>query len=127
MPRSRTRPPTYGATRVSISARERSSVHGDPTRDVQDLWDHAERYRLLQLEHGGDLAHLVRLGEREHAAILEAAENRDAALGAKRMAEHLSRTALMTLVQIDHRHEPLRVRAALEHVYAEDPTSRRVS
>jgi hypothetical protein len=38
------------------------------------------------------------------------------------MAEHLARTALMTLVQIDHRYEPVRVRAALEHVYAEDPT-----
>jgi DNA-binding GntR family transcriptional regulator len=91
-------------------------------QEVDDLWDHAERYRLLQVQHAGDLAHLVRLGERDHAAILEAAEKRDAALGAKRMAEHLARTALMTLVQIDHRYEPVRVRAALEHVYAEDPT-----
>jgi DNA-binding GntR family transcriptional regulator len=92
-------------------------------QEVDDLWDHAERYRLLQVKHAGDLANLVRLGEREHAAILEAAEKRDAGLGAKRMAEHLSRTALMTLVQIDHRYEPVRVRAALEHVYAEVPTS----
>jgi DNA-binding GntR family transcriptional regulator len=88
-------------------------------QEVDDLWDHAERYRLLQVRHAGDLANLVRLGEREHAAILEAAEMRDAPLGAKRMAEHLSRTALMTLVQIDHRYEPARVRAALEHVYAQ--------
>jgi DNA-binding GntR family transcriptional regulator len=92
-------------------------------QEVDDLWDHAERYRLLQVQSAGDIAHLVRLGEREHAAILEAAENRDAALGAQRMAEHLSRTALMTLVQIDHRYEPVRVRAALEHVYAHDPTA----
>ena len=39
------------------------------------------------------------------------------------MAEHLARTALMTLVHIDHRHEPARVRAALEHVYADDPSA----
>jgi hypothetical protein len=29
----------------------------------------------------------------------------------------------MTLVQIDDRYEPVRVRAALEHVYAQDPTA----
>jgi DNA-binding GntR family transcriptional regulator len=91
-------------------------------QEVDDLWDHAERYRRLQLQHADDLAHLVRLGEREHAAILEAAEKRDAGLGARRMAEHLSRTALMTLVQIDHRYEPVRIRAALDHVYAQSPT-----
>jgi DNA-binding GntR family transcriptional regulator len=91
-------------------------------QEVDDLWDHAERYRLLQVEHAGDRAQLVRLGEREHAGILEAAEKGDAELGAKRMAEHLARTSLMTLLQIDHRHEPVRVRAALEHVYAQDPT-----
>jgi hypothetical protein len=28
----------------------------------------------------------------------------------------------MTLVRFDQRHEPVRVRAALEHVYAADPT-----
>jgi DNA-binding GntR family transcriptional regulator len=92
-------------------------------QEVDDLWDHAERYRLLQVQHAGDLAHLVQLGEREHAAILEAAETHDAALAARRMGEHLSRTALMTLVQIDHRYEPVRIRAALEHVYAQDPSA----
>jgi DNA-binding GntR family transcriptional regulator len=100
-------------------------AHAGPrlVRQVQDLWDHAERYRGLHLQHAGDLAHLVRLGQRDHLAILEAAEARDAALAAKCMAEHLARTALMTLVQIDHRHDPARVRAALEHVYAQDPTA----
>jgi DNA-binding GntR family transcriptional regulator len=93
-------------------------AHAGPrlVRQVQDLWDHAERYRGLHLKHGGDLAHLVRLGQHDHLAILEAAEARDAALAATRMAEHLARTALMTLVQMDHRHDPARVRAALEHV-----------
>jgi DNA-binding GntR family transcriptional regulator len=99
-------------------------AHAGPRleREVDDLWDHAERYRLLQVRQAEDVANLARLGEREHAAILEAADNRDAPLGAKLMAEHLSRTALMTLVQIDHRYEPVRVREALEHVYAQAGT-----
>jgi DNA-binding GntR family transcriptional regulator len=89
---------------------------------VEELWDHAERYRLLHMLHGGELAHQVQLTQADHAAILDAAEQRDAGLAARRSAEHLARTALMTLIHIDHRHEPSRVRAALEHVYAEDPT-----
>jgi DNA-binding GntR family transcriptional regulator len=90
---------------------------------VQELWDHAERYRLLHMQHSGELAHQIRLVHADHAGILEAAEERDGALAAKRTAEHLARTALMTLIHIDPRHEPARVRAALEHVYAEDPTA----
>ena len=92
-------------------------------REVEDLWDHAERYRLLHFQYSGDPALLVRMGQRDHAAILEAAESRDAALAARRMAEHLARTALMGLVHTAHRHDPARVRAALEHVYAADPTA----
>jgi DNA-binding GntR family transcriptional regulator len=90
---------------------------------VEELWDHAERYRLLQLQHSGELTHHIRLVQGDHAGILEAAERRDAVLAAKRTAEHLARTALMALVHIDPRHEPARVRTALEHVYAEDPTA----
>jgi DNA-binding GntR family transcriptional regulator len=99
--------------------------HAGPrlVRQVEDLWDHAERYRLLHAQHGGTLTQLVRLSQRDHAAILEAAEARDAPLAGRRMAEHLARTALMTLVQTDHRHDPARVRAALEHVYAENPVA----
>jgi DNA-binding GntR family transcriptional regulator len=93
-------------------------------RQVEDLWDHAERYRRLHLEHSGEPANVVRLVHRDHAGILEAARGGDAGLAARRMAEHLARTALVTLAHTDHRHEPARVRAALEHVYAEDPTAR---
>jgi DNA-binding GntR family transcriptional regulator len=90
---------------------------------VQDLWDHAERYRRLHFEQAGEATHLVRLVQRDHAAILEAAQSADADLAARQMAEHLARTALMTLAHTDHRHDPARVRAALEHVYAQDPTA----
>ena len=91
-----------------------------------DLWDHAERYRLLQWTHAGDQTQLARLAHRDHAAILEAAQHRDAVLCARRMAEHLARTALMTIVQVDHSHEPTRVRTALAHVpeAEEAPTAR---
>jgi DNA-binding GntR family transcriptional regulator len=89
---------------------------------VEELWDHAERYRLLHMR-SGELTHHIRLVQADHAGILEAAEQRDAVGAAKRSAEHLARTALMTLVAIDPRHEPARVRTALKHVYAEDPTA----
>jgi DNA-binding GntR family transcriptional regulator len=90
---------------------------------LADLWDHAERYRLLQWTHAGDQTQLARLAHRDHAGILEAAQHGHAALCATRMAEHLARTALMTLVQVDHNHEPTRVRAALAHASAEEPTA----
>lgn len=89
---------------------------------VEELWDHAERYRMLHMR-SGKLTDHNRLVEADHAGILEAAEQRDAVGAAKRTAAHLARTALMTLADIDPRHEPARVRTALEHVYAEDPTS----
>ena len=90
---------------------------------VHDLWDHAERYRRVYFEHAGEPAEVVRLLRRDHASILEAAESRDARLAGRRMAEHLARTALVTLAHLDQRHDPSRVRAALEHVYAEGPTA----
>jgi DNA-binding GntR family transcriptional regulator len=89
---------------------------------VQDLWDHADRYRLLYQGHAGERAYLVQLASGDHAAILEAAERRDAGLCARRVAAHLARTALMTMVRVDHGHDPVRVRAALDLVCAEDPT-----
>jgi DNA-binding GntR family transcriptional regulator len=79
---------------------------------VAELWDHAERYRLLHPQHSGELTHHIRLVQAGHAWILKAAEQRDAVLAAKRTAEHLARTALMTLIHIDQRNEPARVRGA---------------
>jgi DNA-binding GntR family transcriptional regulator len=90
---------------------------------VWDLWDHAHRYRLLYQERAGELAHVAQLAVRDHAVILEAAEDRAATECARHIGEHLARTALTTIVQIDHRYDPSRVRAALELVHAEDPTA----
>jgi DNA-binding GntR family transcriptional regulator len=89
---------------------------------VEDLWDHADRYRLLYQAHAGERTYLVQLASVDHAAILEAAEQGDAELCARRIAAHLARTALMTMVRVDHGHDPARVRGALELVRAYEPT-----
>ncbi len=90
---------------------------------VEDLWDHADRYRLLYKMHADDGTRVMQLASQEHQAILEAAERRDATACARLVAAHLARTALMTLVRVDPRHDPAAIRAALDLVSAEDPTS----
>ena len=88
---------------------------------VQDLWDHAFRYRLLYQENAVERRQLVQLASLDHAAILAAAEQRDAEVCAQRSAAHLARTALMTMIRVDPSHDPLRIRSAMELVHAEDP------
>ena len=90
---------------------------------VSDLWDHADRYRLLYSGHAGDRTQIMQLASREHGAILEAAEQRDATECGRLIAAHLARTALMTMVRVDHRYDPVGIRAALDLVCAEDPTA----
>jgi DNA-binding GntR family transcriptional regulator len=90
---------------------------------VEEMWDHAERYRLLYQGHAGDRTQIMQLASREHAAILAAAEDRDGGLCARLLAAHLARTALMTMVRVDPRHDPAGIRAALELIEADDPTS----
>jgi hypothetical protein len=43
---------------------------------------------------------------------------------ARQTAEHLARTALVTLAHTGPRHEPARVRAALDHVHAQNLAAR---
>jgi len=92
---------------------------------VEDLWDHADRYRLLYSGHAGDRTQIMQLASGEHRDILSAAEQRDAGRCARLLAAHLARTALMTMVRVDHRHDPAGIRAALDLVAAEDPVSER--
>ena len=120
--RRRHRRPTTRPTAGSISACSRTPARGWNARfRISGTTPSATGGSYCRI--GGVANHLLRLADRDHAGILEAAQSRDACVTAKRMAEHLARTALMTLVQTDHRHDPVRVRAALEHVYAEDPTA----
>jgi DNA-binding GntR family transcriptional regulator len=90
---------------------------------VEDLWDHADRYRLLYHGHAGDQTQIMQLASREHAEILAAAEQGDAERCARRLAAHLARTALMTMVRVDPRHDPSGIRAALDLVDADEPTA----
>jgi len=83
---------------------------------VSDLWDHAERYRHLYQLHAAEGAQLIELAAEDHASLLAAAERRDGDACAETMAAHLARTALMAMTRVDHRHDPARIRAALELV-----------
>jgi DNA-binding GntR family transcriptional regulator len=85
-------------------------------RHIEDLWEHAERYRLLYLDDGGDRRARIALAVREHEAIFAAAEQRDGALAGKRIAEHIARTALTVIGSVNVAHEPLVVREAMRFV-----------
>jgi DNA-binding GntR family transcriptional regulator len=88
---------------------------------VEDLWDHAERYRRFYHGHAGEQTQIAQLASRDHEGIFTAAAERDGRLCAQRVAAHLGRTALMTMVRVDHRHDPDGIRAALDLVCAEEP------
>ncbi|HWH95294.1 MAG TPA: GntR family transcriptional regulator [Baekduia sp.] len=88
-------------------------------RHVEDLWDHAERYRLLYQR--GAQAALRELSAREHDAILEAARARDGELCGRLVAEHLARTALTVIVQVDGARDPRIVRESLRYVLEAAP------
>jgi DNA-binding GntR family transcriptional regulator len=84
-------------------------------RHIEDLWDHARRYRVLYTAGGQDLGRVARAA-RDHQLILEAARAGDAALCCRRDAEHLARTAFAVVTEIDLRHDPRTLRETLRHV-----------
>jgi DNA-binding GntR family transcriptional regulator len=83
-------------------------------RHVEDLWDHAERYRLLYQR--ASQSALRELSAREHQAILAAARQRNGELCGRLVAEHLARTALTVIAQVDGTRDPRLVREALRYV-----------
>lgn len=85
-------------------------------RHVEDLWDHAERYRIVYQEYDRHRAALIALAATEHELILRAAEERDAALCSRRAAQHLARSALTIVAKVDGSHDPQVIRDALRHV-----------
>ena len=80
---------------------------------LAELSDHAERYRRLYFT---SQPRAVSVGASEHEAIVNACHDRDAARAAAELARHLSRTALVALMQIAPEHEPAMVRATLRSV-----------
>jgi DNA-binding GntR family transcriptional regulator len=76
---------------------------------ADQLSDHSDRYRRIHLEQPMSYSR----GSAEHRALLEAAEAGDAAGAARLLADHLARTALSVLAQMDPAHEPQLLRAAV--------------
>jgi DNA-binding GntR family transcriptional regulator len=79
---------------------------------LEELWDHAERYRALYRQSGTDPVMLANIAHDEHAAILQSAHERDAQGCGKLIATHLARTALTTLAKLDPTHDPTIIRQA---------------
>lgn len=79
---------------------------------LEELWDHAERYRAFYRQSASDAQALANIAHDEHAAILNSARNRDARGCGKLTAAHLARTALTTLAKLDPTHDPAIIRQA---------------
>ena len=85
-----------------------------PLKLIEELSDHAERYRRAYFDVGGPRAWST--GPAEHAAIVDACSRGEAGEAAELLARHLSRTALGVLMQIAPEHDPREIRAAVRSV-----------
>lgn len=83
---------------------------------LEELWDHAERYRAYYRQSANDTMALANIAHDEHAAILESACAGDASGCGKLIAAHLARTALTTLAKLDPTHDPTIIRQATMQV-----------
>lgn len=94
---------------------------GDRTlRTIEQLHDHAERYRRFYQVHDPRSWELAR---NEHREIVDACKAREPRLASVRLARHLSRTALTVLMEVAPEHEPTIVRAAVRQVTAGEGSS----
>ena len=109
-------PASIAAAHRSFHCRLFSGVGERFRRHVADLWDQAERYRIVYQEYDKHRAVLVGLAMRDHALILEAAEARDSIACGRRVAEHLARNALTIVAKIDGGHDPHVIRESLRHL-----------
>lgn len=89
---------------------------GDRTlRTIEQLHDHAERYRRFSRAHEPHSRELARI---EHRAIVEACAQRNALHASVGLARHLSRIALSVLMEVNPDYEPMLVRAAVRQATA---------
>jgi DNA-binding GntR family transcriptional regulator len=79
---------------------------------LEELWDHAERYRAFYNQPAYDSVALANIAHDEHAAILQCARERDGRGCGKLIAAHLARTALTILAKLDPTHDPMIIRQA---------------
>jgi len=89
---------------------------GNPalTGQIDATMARSDRYRRLSV-HGDDPAGRI-AGDREHAAIVEAAAARDGNRAAVLLARHLARSALTLVAHLAPEADPASVRAALQSV-----------
>jgi len=87
------------------------------TRTIEQFLDHSERYRRAYT--AGE-PRAWSQGRADHREIVEACVERDAVAASRRLARHLSRTALSVLMQKAPEHDPTVVRAALREVVGID-------
>jgi DNA-binding GntR family transcriptional regulator len=85
-------------------------------REVQELRDHAERYRRLVFADAADSVAMLGASAAEHDAIADAATDRDGDRCAELIAQHLTRSALKISAELEQSFEPRAVRTALEYV-----------
>jgi DNA-binding GntR family transcriptional regulator len=90
-------------------------------RLIDQLYDHAERYRMAYVAQG---PRAWSQGEAEHREIVAACEARDPAEAAAALARHLARTASSVLMQVAPDHEPSVVRSAVRAASSSEPASR---
>jgi DNA-binding GntR family transcriptional regulator len=90
-----------------------SKVGARMRTQLEELWDHAERYRVAYRRTADDRTALANIAHYEHAAIVEAAQQRDPQRIGRLIAEHLARTALTTIASLDATHDPKIIREAL--------------
>jgi DNA-binding GntR family transcriptional regulator len=91
-----------------------AGAEGRLRRHVEDLWDHAERYRHIYLKAAAEHEALLALTKREHELIAAAAAAGDAQLCAERVGEHIARTSLAVIQHVDIAYDPTTIRQALE-------------
>jgi DNA-binding GntR family transcriptional regulator len=83
-------------------------------RLIQELFDHASRYRSLYRYVDGP--HAYERASLEHAQLVEACVSRDEVEASTFLARHLARTALTLFAETAPDHEPLLVREATRFV-----------
>lgn len=89
------------------------SASGERMRSqLEELWDHAERYRAVYRTTAGDRMTLASIAHDEHGAILTAARERDADRCARLVAAHLARTGLSTIATLQATYDPKLIRRA---------------
>jgi DNA-binding GntR family transcriptional regulator len=79
---------------------------------LEELWDHAERYRAIYRTSANDRLTLTATAHDEHEAILLAARERDADQCRRLTASHLARTALTTIATLEATYDPKMIRQA---------------